>query len=320
MTFTLPLLSSFSPILLITILVFLFIILGFSANQVIKNIRSLASKLGLPVFILGLILGVLTSFPEGAMSVNALLSGLPSLSMGNLFGGIIVMMSLMLGISIIINRGINNDGHNSFLYLSLGYILLPMLLALKGSLNLYDGLLLIILYFLLIWRLYKINNNGLKFKLSFLKENKIFSEILIILLGIIVIILTTNFIVKVTANLLIEYNLSAYLVGLLLFPLGTNLPELTVIVASWRRKAGELSFSTLLGSSLANILIIGVLATTRSFNIVRDYSHYITLIFLVILSILLVIFYRSGKKLSRLEGAIILFVYVLFVIFQMKPF
>lgn len=320
MTSFLSLFQALPPIISIILLIILFVILGFSANQVINNVRSLASKLGVPVFLLGLILGVLTSFPEVVVSINALFNGLPSLITGNLFGGIIVMLSLVLGISIILNRGINNDGNYTFLFLALGYILLPLLLALKGSLNVIDGLVLVILYFLLIWRLYRTNQGGLNLRISFLRGNKILRELLMIIFGIIIIVISANFIVKITSDLLIEYNLSAYLVGLLFFPLGTNLPELTVAIASWRRKAGELSFSTLLGSSLTNILIIGVLAMTRSFSIVRDYSHFVTLIFLVVLSVFLIIFYRSGKRLSRLEGAGLLLIYILFVIFQLKSF
>jgi len=304
----------------ITFLIILFLILGLSADKVITNVRALAVKLGLPVFILGLILGILTSSPEIAVAISSVVNNVPGLSMGNLLGGIIVMMSLVLGFSIFINRGIDNDGKSGFLSLALAYIILPPLLALKGSLNFIDGLIIILLYIVLMWRLYKQSHQGIDFKLSFLRENKIFKELLIVIVGMIIVIVSANFIVDITVNLLTEYKLSPYLIGLIFFPIGTNLPELTVAIASWRRKSGDLSFSNLLGSSLSNSLILGILATTKTVKITQTYSHLVTLIALAVLFILILIFHKSGKRLSRLEGAIILLVYLVFIIFQIRSF
>jgi cation:H+ antiporter len=310
--------SSLSLAWLIVVLMILFFILGFSADKVISNVRALALKLGLPVFILGLFLGILTSFPEMAVGINAVINDIPNLSAGNLFGGVIVMLSLILGTSVLLNKGIDNDGKNNFLFLALAYIILPVTLALKGSLNFFDGLVLVILYLLLIWRLYKDKHQGLNFRLALLRENKVFKELFIIIIGVVIIILSANFIVDITSNLLTRYNLSPYIIGLIFFPIGTNLPEITVAFASWRRRSGDLSFSTLLGSSLSNIFLIGILAMANNLQIVQTKAHIITFVTFVVLAIIVSIFYRSGKRLSRLEGGVILLVYVVFVILQMS--
>lgn len=310
--------SSLSLVWAIIILMFLFFILGFSADKVISNVRALALKLGLPVFLLGLFLGVLTSFPEIAVGVNALFDDIPNLSVGNLFGGVIVLLSLVLGTSVLLNKGIDNDGKSGFLVLSLAYIILPAILALKGDLNIIDGLIIIILYFFLIFRLYKNKRHGIDIRLTLLRENKVFKELVFIIMGTIIIIFSANFIVDITSEILGRYQLSPYIIGLIFFPIGTNLPEITVAFASWRRKSGDLSFSTLLGSSLVNTLLIGILAVTNTIVITQTKSHLITMSAFVVLSILLLIFYRSGKRLSRIEGILILSVYIIFIILQLR--
>lgn len=310
--------SSLSLVWAIIILMFLFFVLGFSADKVISNVRALALKLGLPVFLLGLFLGVLTSFPEIAVGVNALFDGIPNLSVGNLFGGIIVILSLVLGTSVLLNKGIDNDGKSGFLVLSLAYIILPTALAVKGDLNVFDGLAIIVLYFFLIFRLYHDKRHGIDIRLILLRENKVFRELVFIIIGTIIIIFSANFIVDITSEILGRYQLSPYIIGLIFFPIGTNLPEITVAFASWRRKSGDLSFSTLLGSALVNALLIGILAVTNTIVITQTKSHLITLSAFVILFVLLSIFYRSGKRLSRVEGALILLVYIVFIILQLR--
>lgn len=302
------------------ILIILFIILGFSADQLVFNIRALALKLGLPVFILGLVLGVLTSFPEIAVAISAIAKNVPGLSVGNLWGGIIVVMGLVLGFSILLNRGIDNDGKSGFLTLALIYMAVPPIMALKGDLNIFDGFIIIILYIFLMWRFYKYSRHGLDFKLAFLRENKIFKELIIALISIAVVMISANFIVNITVGLLNDYHLPPYLVGLIFFPIGTNLPEIMVALAAWRHKSGELSFSNLLSSSIINTLVLGILALNKNVNIFYPSVHLVTVIVMVVLFIFILIFHKTGRRLSRGEGAIILLIYIVFIILQIKNF
>ena len=304
--------------LAILVLVILFLILSLSADQVTKNLRALALKLGVPIFMLGILLGVLTSLPEGAIAINAMFNKVQGLSIGNLLGGIVVMMSLILGLGVILNQEIKNDGRLGFLMLCFAYFLLPLVLALKGSLNYWDGLAIIIMYFVLMSRLYASNHAPLGIKVSMMSEKKITRELFIVLGGIVLILLTSNFITDITADLLNKYDLSPFVIGLIFFPIGTNLPEITVAIASWRRKDKELSFSNLLGSSASNVLILGILVTIRTFPITQTYNYYVTFIFLIILSALLLIFYRSGKRLTLLEGVALILVYIIFIFFQFQ--
>ena len=297
-------------------LIVLFIILGVAADKVIDRVKSLSVKLGLPVFILGFILGILTSFPEMAVAISSINNKALDLSMGNLLGGTIVILSLMLGLSVLINRSIDNDGEYGFLALALAYMLIPAILALKGGLGMLDGLIIIALFVLLMWRLYQGSSRSVKFRLTSLKESETMKELLIVIVGMIVVVVTADAIVELTLNALSSYSVSPYLIGLIFFPIGTNLPELTVAFASFKKKAGELSFSNLLSSALFNSLILGIVAFTQTVKLEVTGPHLVTLLTMLVLFSLVLIFYKSGKRLSRWEGAILILVYLIFIILQ----
>ena len=301
----------------IAFLVCLFIVLGLSADQVAKNLRVIAVKLGLPVFLFGLLLGLLTSLPEGAITVNALRSGIQGISIGNLIGGSITLLSFIMGLSVALHREVKNDGRLSFLAISCAYLLAPLILALDGRLDFTDGLVLVSLYAAIIAYLYLINRHSAGIKVAIMVESKIIKELAVALLGIALVVISSHYIVALTQNLLAKYNLSPFIIGLLFFPIGTNLPELTVAVASWRRRDKELSFSNLLGSAITNSLMIGMMVMVTSYTFQQMYSYLTALISLVSIVILLLIFYYTDKKLARWEGLVLIAVYFIFLAFQL---
>src|SRR5688572_30324040 len=138
----------------------LFYALGRCADLVVINIRDIGRKLRLPIFFLGLVLGLLTSLPELAIGINALVQDIPSISVGNLLGGSLVLFCLVLGISILLNRKIKTDGKTGSLLPILGYIFLPLLLGLSGEINFWSGLVLLLLYPTVLLHLYLTHPNS----------------------------------------------------------------------------------------------------------------------------------------------------------------
>jgi len=298
-------------------LIGLFLILGLSADQVAKNLRIIAAKLGLPIFLFGLLLGLLTSFPEIAIAVNAVNNGIQGLSVGNLIGGMIALLSLIMGISVVLHGEVKNDGRLSFLAISFAYIITPLILATDGQLDFKDGLVLIILYFVIMAYLYYTNRDSSGIKVSIVVESKVIKELMIALIGIALVVVASHYIIIITQDLLTQYNLSPFVIGLIFFPIGTNLPELTVAVASWRRRDKELSFSNLLGSAITNVMMIGILVAVAPYAVKHVYSYTIAFITLAVVLTLLFIFYRTGKRLAHWEGWILIAVYLIFLAFQL---
>ena len=124
------------------------------------------------IFALGVILGIMTTLPELMVGLNATFHNVASLSVGNIMGGIVVVIGLVLGMSLILNRKIDTaDNLRSLLPTSL-ILLSPFFLGADGSFGLFDGIVMIFLYLGLIFYLYFINYSHLPSRGIVLLVNK----------------------------------------------------------------------------------------------------------------------------------------------------
>lgn len=295
-------------------LLVLFYALGLSADLVIKHIRVIGKELGVPIFVLGLILGLLTSLPELGIGINALAQNVPSVSVGNLMGGSLVLLCLVLGLGIVLNRGIKTDGKTEVLWPVLAYVSLPVLLGLRGYLGFWSGLGLLIMYPMVLLYLYLAHEKTRAHRNE--KHIHIVKELALIVLGLMGIVLLSNLIVRMTLPILNTLGVPPFLIGLIVYAVGTNLPELIVTIRAWKNKAQDLSFSNLIGSSIVNPALLGAFAMTRPLNMTVDYS-YIGLVIVTLTSFgMLLHFYKSGKRFSKKEGWALITIYFIFALLQ----
>lgn len=293
-------------------LTFLFYALGRSADTIIYNLRRIGAGLGLNLFFLGIVLGLFTSLPEFAVGVNATINNVPSMATGNLFGGLFVLFGLILGSSLILNRSVRTTGSALLWPLAVLYLVAPFFLSLDGNLSSRDGTLLITAYIALLFYASRIY----KHRRRVLYRDQI-SAIFWVITGLVLVIVVSNIIVRTTLTLLTSLGLPPFAIGLLVFSIGTNLPEIIVMLRSWRRHARALSVSSLLGSALANVCILGFLAVMRPLPITIDASFIIMTSFLLALVLLLFSFASTARRLTRSEGVVLLGIYVLFVATQL---
>lgn len=79
-------------------------LLLFSADMIVRLSESLASTIGIPVFVVGVvILAIGTSLPELAFSLRSIEDHQPSMFFGNILGSTIANSTLILGVTTIIN-------------------------------------------------------------------------------------------------------------------------------------------------------------------------------------------------------------------------
>lgn len=298
----------------IIVLFFLFIFLGIMADLVVRNISYLATVIKLKLFAFGIILGLITTLPELSVGLNATLDQAASLSVGNLLGGVMVILGLVLGVSLIFNRKIVTDGNFQTIIPEMAVIFLPVILGLDGRYGLGDGLILVGAYLALIFYLFRLNYNFTRPQLEFVLQKKVVKATLLSIVGVIFIILISNLIVKTTLDLLTYLDISRFLIGLLVFAIGTNLPEIFIAIMSWKEKTFELSLSHLLAAAFTHTLVLGILAVINPISFFVSKAYLLLAVFLGVLLVLFVFFYRSQKKLDRREGFALAGVYLLFLI------
>lgn len=305
------------PIFLsIIILIGLFIILGGSAIVVVNNVKKIALHLGIPMFILGAILGILTSFPEFSIAVSASINNVRDISIGNLFGGIMVILGLILGLCMILNRKIKTDGDVMTPLPGFFLLILPLILGLDRVLSFNDGLILCIGYVTFLTHLYYKNQHVHDIHPVIVKKKTVIKEILLAIGGTLTIVIASSLIINIATHLLLKFSISQFLLGLIVFSIGTNLPELTVIITSWRKKIRGISFSHILGSAIVNPLILGIMAMISPLTMTIDFSYILILYFFILISILLLYFYRSNRTLSRPEGVVLILIFLMFTYLQ----
>jgi len=295
-------------------LLLLFISLGWSANLAVKNINYLGSVLKIRLFAFGILLGLITSLPEISLGINATIDQAVSLSVGNLFGGIIVMLGLILGTSLILNRTVATDGRLASLIPTVLVIFSPVLFGFDGKFDLFEGLVMVGLYVGLIFYLYHLNHFSINKHIEITDGSRVGKSIIFTIAGILGVIVSSHWVVEITLDLLKYIQVSQLVIGVVVFSIGTNLPEISIAITSWRKKSSELSLSHLLSSSFTNVLVFGVLALLRPIIFDTNSAFWIVAVFLGVILVLFSYFYYSGKKMDRREGIILLAVYIMFIL------
>ena len=87
-------------------------------------------------------------------------------------------------------------------------------------------------------------------------ENALASHLFIFTLSGIVLIIAGNWVIEASKKLVHLFNLSGYVIGFLVLALSTSLPELFVSISSGLQGQGELIMGNIIGSNVANMLLV----------------------------------------------------------------
>ena len=192
------------------------------------------------------------------------------------------------------------------------YLLLPFIVGFSRTISRVGGIFFVALYFFLLPYLAR-HHYERHTPREERHKRKFTKKIFLILCGLIAVVGSAQLITHITLTLLAEFQIPAFFVGLVTFSLGTNLPELIVTIRSWRRHLKDLSLANLIGSAIANIFIIGILALITPLSLPRTPHTYVLFGFFCLLSLALFIFYKRARVLTRREGIVLVGIYVAFL-------
>ncbi|MBU4221857.1 MAG: sodium:calcium antiporter, partial [Euryarchaeota archaeon] len=147
-----------------------------------------------------------------------------------------------------------------------------------------------------------------------IEKNDLKKNIFEVLIGLTGILIGAHLLVNSIIGLSTAFGVSEYLIALVLMAIGTSLPELFVSVSAARKGYMTMALGNIIGSNVANILwVLGVSAVIRPIIIAPELI-FIQLMIMLLLSVLLIIFKKSGYVINRREGAVFLGIYVVFVL------
>jgi len=285
-----------------------------SADYAIKYASRLACVFNLPKYVVGfIIVAVISILPETFISINSALRGIPSFGLGTLFGTSVADLSIVFAIIIFASaRGIrvsskiieSNKWYPFF-------IALPILVGFDGHYSRTEGIFLIIAG--LFFYYFTIKRNCQKISLPSNDHRNALKDTFFLVFSMIVLLLAAHFTVKYGVAFAESANLSPVFIGILIVGLGSALPELFFGVRAVRQGGNELALGDVLGTVISDATIaVGILALINPFYFSQKII-YITAALMVVASLLLFAFMRSGKILTKKEGALLFLFYLLFL-------
>jgi cation:H+ antiporter len=303
---------------LIIALIVLFCLMGRVADIAVVSVKRIAHRLGVPLLFAGVLLGLFTSSPEFTVGISSMfLQNVPDIGIGDLLGGTIVVFGLILGLSLLFEKKIKTDGNLAGIFPIMLVVFLPFLVFLPtGNLGLAGGVVLIAGYCLALWKVYKLDGKIFKHK-GDKNDKPLGHEVLTIVISLIAMLVIAELTVRTAVSLLTILGVAPFVIGLFVFPIGTNLPELIIVFVAWKKHIRDLSFGNLLGSAMANTPILGFFAIMHPLHVEINNSYLFLLFSNAILLLLVGWFYETDKKLTRNEGMALIALYAVFVVTEL---
>lgn len=142
-------------------------------------------------------------------------------------------------------------------------------------------------------------------------------QILILISGLLLIILGANWLVDGSSSIAKRFGISEFVIGLTIVGIGTSAPEMVVSLFSSFQGKADMAIGNIVGSNIFNtMMILGVTALiaplkiTRS-NLKKDIPLNIAVTFmLILLGMNFTIFGKGDNQLCRLDGLILLAIFV----------
>ena len=142
-------------------------------------------------------------------------------------------------------------------------------------------------------------------------------QILMLIGGLLMILFGANYLVDGSSSIAKKFGISEFVIGLTIVGIGTSTPEMVVSYMSAFQGLTDLSIGNVVGSNIFNTLIIlGItgliapLAITKE-NLKKDIPmNIIVTILLILLGMNFTIFGYGEDKLSRIDGAVLLAIFI----------
>jgi len=293
----------------------LFIVIK-GATLAIKYSSKIAESFNLSKYIIGfIVIALISILPETLISINSALSGMPEFGLGTLFGSNIADLTLIFAILIIYaGRGMKIESkvlQNIRLYPL--FLLLPIVFGLNSHYSRVEGVVLLLagsfFYYLAV-------KNNIKDSAVFKKTDGQYKNFLLLLWAMTLLLIGSHFTVISATGLAQAFKINPILIAMIVVSLGTTMPELFYSLKALKRKEDGLAVGDILGSVLADAtIVIGILALISPFYFPAKIV-YVTGIFMVMASLVLIKFMRSGRTITKKEGYMLLIFWLAYVIIE----
>lgn len=303
-------------------------LLAGGGEALVRGASGLGRRVGLSQAVVGLtVVSLATSAPEVAVSVDAVLTGVPDLALGNAIGSNTVNVLLVLGLGavlapIAVDRGLLRAD----LPVLLGASALLLLVCLDGRVSRLEGAVLLAgLAGYFAWCVLRDRRRAAQADAADATDatdatdgpsepdgrpggRRVLLHAVLVLGGVAVLVLGADLLVSGGTGLAVDLGLSDLVVGLTVVAVGTATPEIITVVVASLRGQRDLALGTVVGSCTVNIgAVVGAAAVVDAGGLPVDpQALRFDLPVMLLATLLLVPLARTAARVSRGEGALLL--------------
>ena len=308
-------------------------ILYWGAEWLIRGSASVARAFGVKPLVVGLtVVAYGASAPELAIATKTALTHHQPIALGTVIGSCAANISLILGICALISPPtIDSRVIRREIPILLGSVIAVPLLLRNGILSRLEGAILIgcavvftIATLTVSARMdpdddvedgtQKAESSGVELGGRARPRAGRGAAALMTAIGLVLLVAGSDLFVRGGRGIAEQLGMSERMLGLTVISLGCALPELIASVVAASRNQASLAIGSMIGSNLLNVfLVLGITAYLQPIDF-GERMHVVELVGLVAITLLGVVVLRSGRRISRAEGVVLVAAYVAFIV------
>jgi cation:H+ antiporter len=295
----------------------------------LRGAVGLSLRFGLSPLLIGLtVVALATSMPELVVTVTAGVQGVPDIGVGNVVGSNIANILLILGLAALlcpIEREPRRILRDTAAMVAATAVFI--LLACAQRLSFVHGavmLVLLVAYLAYSYRVERRSYNEASTGLEAIEEagatpKSAWVAVGLVVVGVLALGGGSELLVRGATTIARAAGVSETVIGLTLVAFGTSLPELATAIVAALRGHTEVALGNVLGSNIFNILLIlGALFIITPVTVAPEILNF-DIWALAAATLIAVPVMLTGKRITRLEGAVFVLLYLAFVWVQFDP-
>jgi len=314
------------------VLVAALLLLDKFSHWTIVNSERIANITGFGLTAVGfLLVSASTTLPELSVAIFSTANEESvGVAIGNVLGSNIVNVCLIFGVCILyaswknpaaieVIPFITREDVKSLQLGLFGASLIPLSLLYLGYASRLIGVVLILVF---LWNSYQLSKNrgGLKDEGSLGEERKRLPQyVFLVFLGALGVIGCSYFIVDTATYIALSVGVPKVVIGSTIVAFGTSIPELATGLQATRKGNMNMALGNIVGSGFINITFI--LGTTLVLSdLTVNIAAFTNLAVFSLIANLFLWYFLSGERISRREGAILVFLYLMFLATSLRGY
>lgn len=306
----------------ILLIFFGFFLLVKGADILVDGSSSLANNYKVSKMVIGLtIVAFGTNVPELAIAFKSIITNNPDIIIGNVFASNIMNILLILGIgSIITPLSIKNNTVSKEIPLALLFSTMLVVLLLDGPINgaslneisRSDGIIALLFFAVFIYYIVAESKKVSRNKETENPKYTIRKSIVYVIIGLIIIVAGSNIVVDYAAKIAVNLGIPSKIIAMTIVALGTGMPEIITTIVSSKKGEQDILIGNLIGSNVFNICVAIGLPVAIFGGIQTENFNYFDIFVFITSSIILYYFAKKDHKISRLEGVILVTLFIIY--------